>query len=203
MAEFNPSKPDSFQRELIPEGPHAARCVRIIELGDQSSRYGVVPKAVIVLSVPGVTMEYNGEQKQAHISNGYGINISSSDKGFMRDYTNALNPNAQNLGGFLDETCQIHVEHEKEKDPVRQKIKQISALIEGIPVAEADTKLFWLRWLEPDPEVWEMISNFQKNLIRGSLDGKILPAVNYRGSAMEEMVHMIEGEEGPDDALPM
>ena len=40
MSDFNPfsDAPQSFERELIPEGPHAARCVRVIEIGKQYSQ---------------------------------------------------------------------------------------------------------------------------------------------------------------------
>ncbi len=198
MAKFNPSEPDTFQRELIPEGPHAARCARVIEIGKQSSRYGIANRAVIALSIPGVTVNIGGEDKQSFISNPYGITITSSDKGNMRDYTSALDPTATCLGDFLTKACQIQIQHEQKGDRMIQKIKQISPLIAGIEVDPLDTEPFWFEWESPDGDLWAQIPDFQKNLIRGSVDGKVAPAVNYPGSLVEQMVMTIEGSESDD-----
>ena len=79
-----------------------------------------------------------------------------------------------------------------------QKIKQISPLIAGIEVEPLDTDPFWFEWDNPDGDLWVRIPEFQKNLIRGSMDGKILPAVNYPGSLVEQMVLAIEGSESDE-----
>ena len=95
MPAFNPNAPDTgFDRELIPQGVHAARCARVIELGEQDSQYGMANKAVVVLSIPGVTMNFGGEEKQAFISNPFGITLSNNEKAKMKQYTKALAPDA-------------------------------------------------------------------------------------------------------------
>ena len=192
---FNPNAADSFQRELIPEGAHAARCARIIELGKQESQYGVAEKAVIALSIPSVTVNIGGEEKQALISNPYGITMSNSDRSTMKQYAKALNPAAQNLGDFLDKTCQVYVKHVDKGERVIQKIDSVSALLAGIEVPPLDTPPFWFQWEDPDPEVWVLIPEFQQEMIT--------KAVNYPGSYVEEMVLGVSGVTQDDNDLPM
>ena len=199
MTDFNPSADDTgpFEFELAPEGPTAVRCARIIEVGEQSSQYGVQNRAVIALSLP-YTFEYKGETKQKMLSNPYGITISNNERSSMRQYTNALNPDAKNLGDFLNCVAQITVVHRKNKtnDRVSERIDNISPLLPGTPVPELDTEPFWFKWDDPDTLVWSMIPEFTKNLIEN--------AVNYPGSKVEEMVLQAEPFkiEGDDDDLP-
>ena len=188
MSDFNPfsDAPQSFERELIPEGPHAARCVRVIEIGKQYSQLydSEQNKVVIVFSIPGVTMEILGEEKQKFISNPFGITISNNDRSTMRQYARALCPaGGSNLGDFLDKPCQIYVKHVTKSDRTMDRLDSVSPILPGIQVPELDTEPFWFQWNKPDVNHWVKIPNFTQELIK--------QATNYPGSYVEEMVNSL------------
>lgn len=204
---FNPNaKSTDFNRELIPEGPHLARCVRVLEIGNHVSGFpqpdGTVeipkPKAVIVFSLPDVIMNF-GElgDKQAFISNPFGITMSTNEKATMRRYQKALDPNgtAEDLGGFLDKVCQLAVIHKERKDkPPVAVIDSIAPPLPGLAVGAADTELLWLKWDDPDPGVLSQVPQFTRDLI--------MKADNYQGSKMQEAMAQIDqaptlGEDEP------
>lgn len=201
MADFNPfdDKSGGFERELIPEGPHAARCARIIELGRQySPKFDASPddakeKVAVSFAIPGVTMEINGEEKQRFIGNPYGITKSSFERSTMRQYARALCPDGgSSLGDFLNKSCQVYVTHVKKDDKTYDRLDAVAPLLPGIEVPELDMPTLWFKWNQPDPEVWVQIPEFQQNMIKD--------AVNYPGSYVEEMVN---GLESSSDDLPM
>lgn len=187
--EFNPfdNQPQTFDRELIPEGPYAARCARVIEIGVQSSElYGDQNKAVIALSIPSLKIEINGEEKQRFISKPYGIKVSNSDLSKMKQYAQAFCPDGgKNLGDFINKPCQIYVKHRPNKtgDRVFEDINSISPILPSVEVPELDTEPFWFQWNKPDPEVWKRIPEFTQNLIK--------QAANYSGSFVEDMVRSL------------
>lgn len=196
MNEFNPNAKDSgFERELIPAGTHAARCVRVIEIGKQYSKLydNESNKVIIVLSLPHVLVTVGGEEKQAFISNPFGITISNNDRSSMKQYTRALDPKgeAKSLGDFLNQVCQVLVTHRQKDDKTYARLDSIAPILPGFPVPELDTEPLWFRWQAPDPEVWKKLPDFQKELIK--------EATNYHGSYVEEMVKSVEGHSN----LPM
>ncbi len=201
MPAFNPTSTETtFQRELIPEGPHAARCARVIEIGEQESKahpeYGIKNKAVIVFSIPAVLMKFKDEEKQAFISNPFGIPMTNHEKSSMKQYTRALSPVEGNLGGFLEQTCQVYIKHQPSKtsDNTVQKIDSVSPLLPGTPVGDLDTEPFWFQWDKPDPVLYALIPEFQQQMIS--------EAVNYSGSLVEQMVIAL-GDDSANSNLPM
>jgi len=191
MSDFNPfaeKQESNFERELVPEGPHAARCSRVIEIGKQySQKFDTeANKAIIVLSVPGVTMEINGEQKQRFLSNPFGITISNNERATMRQWARALCPGGgSSLGDFLGQPCQIVVRHDRrDNDKVIEKIDSIAPILPGIEVPELDTDPIWLKWNDPDPEILKTLPEFNRRIIK--------EATNYEGSKMEEAMLIAE-----------
>jgi hypothetical protein len=184
---FNPNAKDSgtFERELIPHGTHAARCARVIEIGKQYSNLydNESNKVVIVLSLPHVLMNIGGEEKQAFISNPFGITISNNDKSSMKQYTRALDPKgeATSLGDFLNKVCQVFVTHRTKDDKTFARLDSVAPILPGFPVPELDTEPLWFQWNKPDADVWAKLPDFQKELIK--------KATNYAGSYVEEMVN--------------
>jgi len=182
MTNFNPSAKESKPSfDLIPEGPHPARCARIIELGEQESQYGVQTKVVIAFNVTDsfITLA-DGTQKQRMISNPFGINMSNNEKSTMAQYTKALNPKATSLEDFLGRACQVSVVHYKKDDQVRDRLDAVAPIIPGLQIPELDITPWWFRWEAPDADLWAQIPEFTQNLIK--------KAVNYKGSLVEEMV---------------
>jgi len=182
MSKFNPSaKETKTQFELIPEGPHPARCSRIIEIGEQESQYGVQTKVIVAFNVTdcSITMA-DGTQKQRMISNPFGITMSNNEKSTMAQYTKALNPQAQSLGDFLGRQCQVSVIHYKKDDVVRDRLDSVAPIIPGLQIPELDIEPIWFKWDQPEAEVWAQIPEFTQGLIQR--------AVNYPGSKVEAMV---------------
>jgi len=186
MAAFNPNAETSF--EQIPEGIYLARCVRVIELGDQASELypDPKPKAQIVLSIPAHTVTVNGEEKQSFISNLYGITMSSSDRSTMKQYTRALDPKGQatSINYFLDQPCQVTVKHNQKG---RAVIDSIAPVVPGTEVPAVDTPLLYFSQVNPDPEVWAQVPEITKQIIK--------EAVSYPGSKVEAMVKSLEAEQ--------
>lgn len=182
MNQFNPSaKEQKPQFELIAEGPHPARCSRIIEIGEQKGLYGTQTKVIVAFNVTDsfITMS-DGTQKQRMISNPFGITMSNNEKSTMAQYTKAINPKAQSLGEFLGRPCQISVVHVKKDDVVRDRLDSVAPIIPGLQIPELDITPFWFRWEDPDPEMWKLIPEFTQELIK--------KAENYHNSQVEDMV---------------
>ena len=188
---FNPNAApeQNFERELIPQGPHAARCARIIEIGKQYSPKfdSESDKVVIVLSLPHVMINMGGEEKQAFISNPFGITKSTNEKSSMRQYVRALDPKgeATKLGDLLGNACQVYVGHRTRNDKTYHYIDSIAPLLPGLEVPELDTEPFWLSWDNPSVDTLRTVPEFQRGLIK--------QAVNYPGSYMEEAMMELEG----------
>lgn len=186
---FNPSAKDSknIEYELTPEGPTIARCVRVVEIGKQDSKYGVQDRCVINFSLPFHFIKLGDEEKQKFISQPFGINMSNNEGSTMAEYVKALNPDAQSLGDFLNRPCQLNIAHYDRKDGKGrgERIDSVTRLLPGIEVPELDTEAFWFDWKNPDPKVWAMIPPFTKTLIQ--------EAVNYPDSKVEAMVRALEG----------
>lgn len=192
MTEFNPfEKASSFEKDLIPEGPHAVRCVRVLEIGQQSSpKYpDPKPKVVVAFTLPNITIDIGGEEKQRMISNPFGITISNDDRSTMSQYARALCPQGgASMGDFLGRAAQAYIRHRPGKEGrVYEDIDSLAALLPGVDVPEADLPLLWLKWNDPDPEVYSQIPAFTQNMIK--------QAANYHGSKMEEMVLAFEGDQ--------
>lgn len=193
MTQFNPSKKEQkVQFDLIAEGPHPARCSRIIELGDQDSQYGVQTKVVIAFNVTDsfITLA-DGSKKQRMISNPFGINMSNNEKSTMAQYTKAINPRAQSLADFLGRPCQVSVIHYKKDDTERDRLDSVAPIIPGLEIPELDIEPFWFQFDQPEPELWKQIPEFTQNLIK--------KAVNYPGSEVERMVYALEQEADATD----
>lgn len=198
---FNPNaKPDQqeFQRELIPEGPHLARCARVIEIGKHASGFTSIDpdtgqevpdppkdKAVIAFSLPNVKMDFGKiGVKQAFISNIFGITISNNEKSTMYRYTKALDPQGEgeNLGdSYLGKLCQITVQHKtRPGKSTIQKIDSISAALPGLEAPELDTTPMWYSWENPDYDIWNALPEIHQEQIKN--------AVNFEGSPTDMML---------------
>ena len=186
---FNPNAKDTgFARELIPSGPHAARCARVIEIGKQwSDKFqSESNKVVIVLALPNVLVDINGEKKQAFVSNRYGVTVSAMSKN-LKQYTQALDPNEEvtDFGGFLNRTCAVFMKHKERDGKVYSNLDSVSPLLPGTPVPELDVTPIWFQWDRPDPAVYKQLPEFQRTIIKS--------ATNFKGSLVEEMVNELEG----------
>lgn len=204
MSQFNPNATEqqSFDQDLVPTGVHAARCARVIEIGEQHSprfdvedpdtgeiKKSIYDKAVIVLSLSNLTYDFKGlGEKQRFISKGFGITIGNSERGNMKEYTRALDPDGQAtcLGDFIGRGCQVSVVHKTKNEKTRADIDSVAPVLPGTEIPPLDTEPFWFEFDNPNGDLWVLIPEFTQNLVKA--------AVNYPGSLVEQMVLAIEGE---------
>lgn len=182
MPAFKPHAKDSGkQYDLVPKGPTVARLARIIEIGQQSGKYGTQSKAVFSFSLPSHTMDIGGEKKQRFIGSPFGVNLSNNEGSTIYQYCKSLDPNeeSQDLGGLLGRACQIQIAHvPKQKDgSMMDKIDSTSPLLPGLTVPPLDTEPFWFQWDKPNKALVTKIPEFIRNLMKEAID--------YPGSAVE------------------
>lgn len=201
---FNPNQtqgPREFN--LIPDGIHAARCARIIEIGQQHSPKfdrededtgeiipAIYDKAVIIFALSNVLFEYEGlGQKQAFISNRYGITKSSGERSTMRQYTRALDPKGTttSLKQWLTLPCQVSVRHTTKDGKTYANLDSVAPILPGLPIPELDTEAWMFEWDNPDPALWTKIPDHTKELIKG--------AWNFKGSKVEAMLNNMVASE--------
>lgn len=195
---FNPNEEgDSFERELVPSGVHAARVARVIEIGQQySAKYDTTDDKVIVsFSLPNVVRDY-GElgEKQAFIGTSkWGIKKSKDDKSTMKKYAKAIDPQKEtkDYSEWLNRPCQISVVHRYVDDKTYANLDSVAPILPGFQVGELDTEPFFFEFDNPDPAIWVQIPEWIQEVIQG--------AVNYPGSKVEAMVNSLEDESAGAD----
>lgn len=184
----NDKTDNRVEYDLIPEGPTAARCVRIVELGEQDTPYGKKEQVVLYFTVPNYTIEIDGEKKQRVLMT-WPINISSNPDSNLMGYMKAFG--AVDWDTALDSPCMLNIEHKEVtkngKTETKVNIKGASKVGsvnpytgEPFTVPEADCDKFIFDFQNPDKEVWEKLGEYRQ--------GQIKSATNYEGSAVEEML---------------
>lgn len=184
----NDNTDNKVEYDLIPEGPTAARLVRIVELGEQEDKYGKKKKVVFYFTVPNYTIEIDGEKKQ-RMKMSWPTNISSNPESTLMSYMEPLG--AVDWDTALNGPCMLNIKHKKivknGKEEIKENIGGISKAPEINPytgeafvVPEADCDMFIFDFENPDKEVWDKLSEYDQ--------GRIKAATNYEGSAVEEML---------------
>lgn len=189
---FNPNAPaPEAAYNLIPSGVHAARCARIIEIGQQHSpkfdtpeKKAINDKVIIAFALSNVTFDYPGlGEKQVFISNRYGITKSTFERSPMQQYTKALDPKREtkHLREFLTRPCQVSIKHVMKDGKTYANLDSVAPILPGIQIPELDVEPWMYEWDAPDYELWLSLNEQQQELIKS--------AVNYPGSPTEKMLH--------------
>ncbi len=193
---FNPNAQGNSnkERDLIPSGIHAARCARIIEVGKQHAPKfdredeetgqiikAISDKVIVIFSLSNVLFDFPGlGERQAFISNRYGITKSTNDRSTMRQYTKALDPQGQAtcLADLLNKPCQVSIKHTNKDGKVYANLDSVAPILPGFAIPELDTEPFIFEWDNPDMTIWEKLNDFTKDMIKG--------ATNYHGSKIQK-----------------
>lgn len=169
---------EQFEYWTPSKGTHAARLIRIIDLGTQKNEYKgeiffreqvfFTWELPLELSEP----DANGVQHPALIS---------------KFYTNSLNEKANlcidiqswlgielasmqtfDLNSLLGESCMLSVVHKGDEKQPRARISAVMGIPKNmnVPPPVNDVYAFWLS--EFDPEIWAKISDGIKNIIKRS-----------------------------------
>jgi hypothetical protein len=194
MSKFNPQKKqESGPRIPIPvRGIVPARIARIVEIGEHDTYYGVKDQLYIWYSLPTRLIDmpesdFHGKQSMIRTKP---LRKSSSEKAaLMLDHINILQPECQELDTLLNVAGFVTIDHNEVESggEVRTfaNITQVSGVPEGIDVGELDTPTFYFSFDAPDEDVWE-------NQLWDRIRDQIKDALNYKGSAVEEMVLRLE-----------
>ncbi len=175
----------------IPDaGVVPARLARVIELGIHDTFYGEKDQVVLFYSLPTRIIQEEGDYfgKQSMIRTAP-LRKSSSDKATLMEHVNVLDPTATSLDQLLNKPCFVTIVHNEVESSGTSRtfanISNVSGVPEGIDVDALDTTPFYLDFDSPDEDIW---TNFLWDGIRD----QIKDAINYPGSAVEEMVLRLE-----------
>ena len=179
--------------EVPDKGTHMARVVGLIDLGHQPAwewqgeTMKDTYKITFTYELVGSDMEDGRPHwvsEDAAVSDSEGEGISSKMMLRVRaiDSKNETQ-DGKDLSKLLNMPCMVTVDHNAKG---YSKVKAVSGIPMGIPVAELRNPLVSFDIDNPDLEVYENFSDFVK--------GKIKKALNFPGSALEKA---LAGEDAP------
>lgn len=193
-------------------GVDMARCVSVVEIGEQPREFQGKPKPSAVqinftFELPGQLLDIEQEdgtviQKPRWVSIN-NVNFFTDEKARLVEIVKALDPNGEtggDLGALVDRPCFVTIEHKEWKGKPFAKVTAISGVPAGIevPPLANDPRVF--DWDDPDQKVWDTLPDW--------IQEKITSAENYVGSTVEAMIEgpntpeEAEGKEKFDDDIP-
>jgi hypothetical protein len=132
------------EKRLVPEGMHLARCVRVIDLGTQESKFGKTKKIILSWELPeckAVFKEENGEEPFV-LSNTYNQSLDKKSN-LVRDLTPWIGAGFAkkadcDLGSLvLGKACHVNVIHEmNDTGETYAKIIAIAPIPKGMAVPD-------------------------------------------------------------------
>lgn len=195
MAKFNPQDKSNSGAFKIPNpkpGVVPARVARVIEIGEHDTRWGVKDLVHIYYSLPtrlidAPDSDFHGKQ---HMVRSAPLRKSSNEgSALMKDHIMILKPDCTDLEQLLTLPCFLQIQNDDVESGGETRtftnIVQVSGVPEGIDVGELDTTPFHFSFDEPNEDVW---NDFLWDRVRD----QIKSALNYKGSAVEEMVLRLE-----------
>lgn len=184
---LNPQEKPVSNIPIPDAGVVPARLARVIEIGVHDTFYGEKDQVILFYSLPTriideETSDYHGKQ---HMIRTAPLRKSSSDKATLMEHVRVLCPTATDLDQLLNQPAFITIIHNEVESGGAKRtfanINNVSGVPEGIDVGELDTTPFYLNFENPDVDVWN-------NSLWDSMRDQIKAALNYPGSAVEEMV---------------
>lgn len=195
-------KPQMPQAPEVEDGMYAARCVRVIELGEQEDRYGTKPRVLLAFTVPALKINVDGEEKQRMFMT-FPLNQTTNPEGTLAKYGKAMS--AATAEEMIGKPCMIELEKSTKSDgTVRMNITNVAKPMAGMEIPEPDCDMFIFDFKHPDKEVFEKLTEYRQEQIKS--------AKNYQGSAVQTMLEggqqsaspsPQEAEQGPvDEDMP-
>lgn len=186
--------PQEAPASIIPipdTGTVPARLARVIEVGVHDTFYGEKDQVILYYSLPTRIIDeeqsdYHGKQ---HMIRTAPLRKSSSEKATLMEHVRVLNPAATDLDQLLNQPCFLTIIHnEVESGGSKRTFANINNIVdvpEGMEVGALDTTPFYFDFENPDEDIWN-------NFLWDNLREQIKSALNYQGSAVEEMVLRLE-----------
>lgn len=168
---FNPQVAPQQTFELIDEGLYAARLVRILEIGTQTDKFGSKPKVVLGFTVPALTVNIDGVEKQKMVwTSKFGLNQTANPDGSLMKYVNAIDSSVTHMRDLLSKPCMIEIKHSDPKPDGTQyaNIKNVTKPMVGLAIAEPDCDVFMFEYDAPDKEIWDKLSESRQEDMKGA-----------------------------------
>lgn len=170
-------------REHCPEGTHMAVCYRIVDLGTQpvKGQYAFdektgaqkyTRKLHISFEIPAERM---ADGKPFNAFGVWDIPRKGGDKGRFRVIIKSwVNKNVDDLevSDIFLKGCMISISHTKKDDKTYENINGIVPLPKGMPVPKHENEAFVFSLDDFDKEVFAKLPNWQRDVIKESLEFK-------------------------------
>jgi hypothetical protein len=189
---LNPQDKTGIVRPIPDAGTVPARLARVIEIGIHDTFYGEKDQVILFYSLPTriIDQEESDYHLKQHMIRTAPLRKSSSEKATLMEHINVLNPLAVNLGDdILDHPCFLTIVHnEVESGGTKTTYANINNVVdvpEGMIVGDLDTTKFYFDYQNPDEDIWTQY-------LWDNMREQIKSALNYPGSAVEEMVLRLE-----------
>lgn len=165
--------------ELAPAGPHAARCIQLVDLGLQKSQYGIKEQVILGFELTHTLMaEGDNEGKPFMISNFYTKSLAEKAN-LLRDLQawRGREFTEEELDGFdlrdvVGAPCLVTVGHVKKDDKIRAKMLSITSLPKGMTLDDAVNPIRIYDLDDPAEDVYEALPEWiQKKIGERVLGG--------------------------------
>lgn len=168
---FNPQVVDKPKYDLPEEGLYPARLARIIEIGEQSTPYGVKPQVVLGFTVPSLTVTVNDEEKQQMLWT-FPINVTSNPDGKLMKYVKALKADATHLNQMLGKPCMLEVTHTDPKPDGTQyaNIANITKPMSGLEIPEPDIEVYMYEFEKGEDEIFAKIGEYRQKQVKAAVN---------------------------------
>lgn len=189
---LNPNQSESrdMDYELPEEAMYMGRLARVIELGEQTDKYGTKPRVVFGFTVPELTINIDGVEKQ-RLFWSYPQNATQNPETTAAKWMRAINPEAQSYQDCLGMPCGIEFKHKAKEGVTYANIANISRPMRGVEVPEPDCDTYVFDFTYPNKEVWDKLSERRQETIKN--------ADNYEGSPVQKMLDGTSTDQQPTD----
>lgn len=167
---FNPQvRETKGDYDVMPEGLYPARVARIIELGDQETKYGVKTQVVMGFGFPTETVEVNDEQMQRMMWTFPMTQTSNPDSKLMK-YIKAIKADCTHLNQLIIEPCMVEVVHTKKEDKVYANISSVTKPLAGLDIPDLSMDTFMYEFENGEDEIFNQLGEFRQEQIRKAVN---------------------------------
>jgi hypothetical protein len=166
-------KSSQRERKLAPKGVHAARCIQVIDLGTQESKFGAKHKVQLAFELVDESEIFNEDKGEENFVLYRTYSMSLAQKASLtRDISSWLNKkfgknDEFDLDELLNAPCQVQVSHNEVDGETYANISSIMAPKKGEKVSKAENDIFSVYLVEGefDQESFDKLPNFIKEKI--------------------------------------
>lgn len=201
---FNPQAKSDANFELPEEGLYPARLARIVELGKQADKWGEKNKVVLGFTVPSLTINIDGEEKQRLMwTSKFGLNQTSNPDSTLMKYIKAIDGTVDHMKKLLGKPCMIELAHSApNKDGnVYCNISSVTKPMKGLDIPEPDCSVYMFEFSNPDKDVWDQLSESRQEDIKKAVNaGEMLSKLENKAAAEASKDNSTDPEY--DDDIP-